>query len=98
MTIYQTHKVFWETTMDDAKCDLFCADPAKYLEGRDLSTAERRALIEKDCGALYALGGHPFILFHFVFRTGTPDKKMSMPLFKKYMDSIQPHGNPDFAT
>ena len=98
MSIYHMDKVFHEIVMDDAKCDRFRADPAAYVEGRDLSAEERRALLERDWATLYKLGGHPFLLFHVVFRVGSPDKLMNMPLFKQYMDSIQPHGSPDFTT
>ena len=98
MTIYHVDKVLHEIVIDDANCDRFVADPEQYLAGRDLNEAERSALVGHDWAKLYALGGHPFLLFHAVFRVGAPDKLMNMPLFKQYMNSIQGMGTPDFST
>jgi hypothetical protein len=37
-------------------------DPAKALDGKDLTRVEREALLKGDVGKLFKLGAHPFLL------------------------------------
>ena len=95
MSRYQVDKVFREVVLDPEKCGSFLQDRRAFLEGRDLTEAERRALVEQDYGALYAMGAHPFLLFGWAASTAGKD----MPsLLREYCEAVRPHGYPEWAT
>ena len=99
MSLYQVDKVLHEVTVDDARRVRFLAAPDQYLENRDLTAPERHALIDKDCAALYGLGGHPFLLATFLRRTGTRDGYgVDRELLRRYCEAIEPFGFPDHST
>jgi hypothetical protein len=68
MSHYATSRVMWEITRDRDLAAEFRADPAAVLDGRDLDIGERKALAAADLPALFELGIHPFVLYHFALR------------------------------
>ena len=68
MSHYATSRAMWEMTRDRDLAEEFRADPAAVLDGRDLDVAERKALAAADLRALFELGIHPFVLYHFALR------------------------------
>lgn len=42
-----------------------CPDPPPHPRGGSFTAAERQALADRDYGALYALGAHPYLLWSF---------------------------------
>jgi Aromatic-ring-opening dioxygenase LigAB, LigA subunit len=65
---YATSRVMWEITRDRDLAVRFHEDPGVVLDGRDLDERERAALTEHDVRALFELGVHPFIVYHFALR------------------------------
>jgi hypothetical protein len=99
MSLYHVDKVFHDVVMSTAEAERFRADPVAYCAGRDLTDAERRALVERDYAALYALGGHPFLLFAWLRAVADIDwGTAGLPFIADYCKAIEPHGIPDFAT
>jgi len=80
---------------DPAVRESFQKDPKQFLQDYDLTDQERKALAEKDYGALYALGAHPFLLQAFVMTVFPGDKRI---LLGEYVKAITPWGYPDFST
>jgi protocatechuate 4,5-dioxygenase alpha chain len=68
MSRYATSRVMWEVTRDRELAERFQADPGAALDGRDLDDEERKALAAADIRALFELGIHPFVLYHFALR------------------------------
>jgi hypothetical protein len=68
MSQYVTSRLMWEVTRDRDLAARYVADPASVLEGLDLTDAEREALIAQDIRALFQLGLHPFIVYHYALR------------------------------
>jgi hypothetical protein len=95
VTLYEVDNVMRQVNLGSEALDAFGADPAAFLEGRDLSAAEREALITVDSAALYAMGGHPLLLLNFVQRTTSGDRGSAL---RAHIDAIKALGNPDFAT
>jgi hypothetical protein len=95
VSLYQVDKIMREINLGADALEAFSADRAAYLEDRDLSAAERKALIKVDSAALYAMGGHPLLLLNFVQRTTPGDRGSAL---RAHIEAIQPLGVPDFAT
>jgi hypothetical protein len=95
VTLYQVDNVMRQVNLGSDALEAFSADPAAFLEGRDLSAAEREALATLDSAALYAMGGHPLLLLNFVQRTTSGDRGSAL---RAHIDAIQSLGVPDFAT
>jgi protocatechuate 4,5-dioxygenase alpha chain len=68
MSIYATSRVMWEITRDRDLAEQFRTDPGSVLDSRDLDPAEREALAASNIRALFELGVHPFVLYHFALR------------------------------
>ena len=68
MSHYAISRAMWEITRDRDLAERFRADPAAVLDGRDLDDQERKALGAHDLRALFELGVHPFVLYHFALR------------------------------
>jgi hypothetical protein len=98
VSLYQLDKAIKLLThnLDPVPFQRFVVDPAAYADGFELSEAERKALMEKDIGALYALGAQPFILQALGFRLGGETDFMAY--FKKYVAIVAPHGHPNYET
>lgn len=86
MSRYTTSRVMWEITRDRELADSFHADPEAVLDGRDLTDVERKALAANDIRALFELGIHPFVLYHFALRLAGG---FSMPFVQRYLGQLQ---------
>jgi hypothetical protein len=95
VTLYQVDKAMREVNLGDDALRAFSADPIAFLEGRELSAAEQKALVEKDSAALYAMGGHPLLLANFVQRTASGERGSALAA---HLEAIQSLGVPDFGT
>ena len=65
MSRYAVNKVLWTVARDDAKAAAYMASPDAFLADFALTAEERRQLLERDFGAMFAAGAHPFLLFTF---------------------------------
>ncbi len=95
MSLYQVDGVMREINLGEDALEAFSADRAAFLEGRELTAAEREALIAVDSAAVYAMGGHPLLLLNFVQRTTSGDRGSAL---RAHIDAIKSLGTPDFAT
>jgi hypothetical protein len=95
MTRYQADKILKEVVLDDAAAQAYRSDRAAYLEGRDLTDAEREALMAFDYVSLYSMGVHPFLLNGFVMKVWPGDRQTAQ---REYLGAIANLGYPDFAT
>ncbi len=95
MSRYAVDKVMRETLMYPQRRETFLADPAAYLEGRDLTDEERTALSALDYATLYKLGAHPFLLFGWAVRA---HKRELRSFVQEYKEAIKPYGYPDYGT
>ena len=94
MSKYQVDKVMREVVMDGKVASAFKADTEKFLDGRDLTAEEKKALIDVDYATLYRLGAHPFLLNGFTRLVW----KGEAALNAEYRKNIAPFGYPDFST
>ena len=95
MSLYQVDKAMRQIAIDDAAREAFLKDRACFLEGRDLTHEERKALSEIDYPTLYRLGAHSFLLYRFVRRVLPGDQKS---LEAEYCKNVAPFGRPDYST
>jgi hypothetical protein len=95
MSRYGVDKILKEVVLDEAAFRGYKEDRAKYLEGRDLTEEEHRALMEFDYRWLYANGAHPFLLNGFAMKAWPGDRATAQ---KTYLGSLADLGYPDFAT
>lgn len=65
MSRYAVNKALWVVSRDDDQAAAYMASPETFLEGYSLTDEERRQLVERDFGAMFADGAHPFLLFTF---------------------------------
>lgn len=86
MSRYATSRVMWEITRERELADRFQADPEAVLDVRDLTDVERDALATHDFRALFELGIHPFVLYHFALRLAGG---FSMPFMQQYLSQLQ---------
>lgn len=115
MSRFQIDKFIKYTDDDGERIAAFAADPTRYVEawqlrGEDaaprpvadggiLNEAERQAFSTEDYEALYAMGAHPYTLFHFVVAVDLARGPRPWPQFVAwYRDMVAPHGRPDFTT
>jgi Aromatic-ring-opening dioxygenase LigAB, LigA subunit len=92
---YQVDKIMREAILDPKVASALKADAEKFLEGRDLTGEERKALIDVDYATLYRLGAHPFLLNGFTRLVWKGDRAA---LNAEYRKNIAPFGYPDFST
>ena len=94
LTAYRTdpeaYLARWEAARDDP-------DPP-YPDGGRLTPEERLAFVERDWAALYAMGAHPYLLWHVVRSVHVAEGEDVREVSARYVESIRPHGHPDFAT
>jgi hypothetical protein len=96
MSLYAVDKIMREVIQHSAAREAFAADPKTYVKDRDLTAAERAALIERDFTTLYSLGGHPFLLVGFVVSQAPPAERASAA--DKYQATLVKLGYPDYST
>lgn len=86
MSRYATSVVMWDVTRDGALAEQFRTEPDAVLKDRDLTEEEHAALAAKDVRALFELGIHPFVLYHFALRLAGG---FSMPFIQQYLGRLQ---------
>lgn len=62
MSVYAVNKICRDALHDLTFRDAVKSDPAAAIASRDLSDAERRALLAGDVAWLYEHGCHPFLM------------------------------------
>ena len=95
MSRYEVAKVFREVVLGADERQRFLEDPDTFLAGRNLTDEERVAIVERDCGTLYRLGNHPFLLWCWIEQISSDGM---MTLVHKYVDAIAPYGVVDYET
>lgn len=95
MTRYALDKALWNYARDGQFKAAFDADPAGSLAGRELSDAERAALVARDTRAIFQLGAHPFLLYSFAIAT---NGGWSMEMMKDYVARLEGLGLGDIET
>jgi hypothetical protein len=95
---YEVDKVLRAVAKRAEERAAFRADPAAYLAGRDLTDAEREALLRHDYVTLYGLGAHPFLLWPFTARLAAEQGRTGREVMREYMAAITPLGRPDYST
>ncbi len=90
--------VLYEIDQTVETLERFATDPDGFLEGFDLTDAERTAFVEWDYGTLYAMGAHPFLLFQTVRSLGVHSGVPIPELLAQYREAVTPHGAPDYIT
>jgi Aromatic-ring-opening dioxygenase LigAB, LigA subunit len=96
MSRYAVDKVMRCVIQQRPMKEALLADPATFLAGFELEPAELRALAERDFTALYAMGGHPFLLVTFIGSISPPDQRAANML--AYQRSLADLGYPDYGT
>lgn len=108
MSAYMLNKFMRAVEMSDDAVRAYVADPAAFVaswldgapgpdqrpDDRVLTEAERAAFAAGDYAALYALGAHPYLLWHFteaVYIHETPWPELN----ERYREAVRPHGYPD---
>ena len=81
MSRYMLDKLLWQIDRDDEALEAYLADPAGYVaawersaaeprpphpDGGTLTAEERAAVVAVDAPAMYELGAHPYLLWHYV--------------------------------
>ncbi len=111
MSRYMVNKLMWEVDISDHALAEFKADRAGFVErweaippqppvptGGRLDEAERRAVIDLDWAALYAMGANPFLLWQFARSVTVPDLAGIDELISDFRVTVEPFGRPDFHT
>ena len=113
MSRYMVDKLLVEIDRTDEALSSFRADPVEYLArweeswdepapphpvGGRLTPEERQAFVERDWASLYAMGAHPYLLWHVVRSVHVAEGEDVRDVSARYVESIRPHGHPDFST
>jgi Aromatic-ring-opening dioxygenase LigAB, LigA subunit len=93
MSRYGMNKALWRLQREGGRAE-FLGDRQSALDGCELASEERDALLARDAATLYRLGAHPFLLWGALFDLAGRD-----PAYRtSYTDAIAPYGYPDHAT
>ena len=113
MSRYMVNKFLCEVESSDANLAAFKTDPERFIAaweglvespqppypaGGTLTAEERAACIESDMAALYAMGVHPYLLWHFVRAVFVPDRLTVEELSDALKTAVASMDRPDFAT
>lgn len=110
MSKYMINKLVRAIELSDATVKAYIADPpafvAEWLTGgagperhsddRVLTEQERAAFETRDYETLYALGAHPYLLWHWVEAVYLHEATWP-EMVEKYRAAVTPHGWPDFV-
>jgi hypothetical protein len=113
MTKYQLDKFMRAVEMSDAAVEAYVADPAGFVDAwlaapgtpdlptddRALTPEERDAFATRDFEALYSLGAHPYLLWHFTEAVFTHEFRVDSgwrDLVERYRAAVAPHGHVDY--
>ncbi|GAA3935707.1 hypothetical protein [Microbacterium soli] len=111
MSDYMIGKFIRSVEMDDAVLARYIADPAAYVrewlaggsgpeaatDDRILSPEEQAAFAARDYGALFRLGAHPYLLWHFteaIYEHEYTEGFGWRELVERYRAAIAPAGGP----
>lgn len=108
MSRYMVDKFVRAVEMSDEQVDRYRADPVATIDAwlaaagttvsstddRSLTPEEYDAFARKDYGALYALGVHPYLLWHFVEAVFVRDTTWAV-LKEEYRAAVSPIPTPD---
>ncbi|GAA1795420.1 hypothetical protein [Agromyces lapidis] len=113
MTKYMVDKFMRWVELSDERVAAYVDDPAGYVEGwlgagagaeaasddRELTAEEQAAFAARDYAALYALGAHPYLLWHFTEAVHahefTPEVGWR-ELVERYRAAVAPQGLVDY--
>jgi len=114
MSRYEVNKIMAYVDGDPEPLEQFSADPAGFvdawerratethvpsLDAGPLTDEERKAIIDLDYGALYAMGAHPYLLIHFARAVECDARGANFATWKEeYRAQVTPHGYPPFFT
>lgn len=113
MSRYMINKLMWQIDRDHEALEAFKRDPTGFIatwesppepptppypDGGALTTDERDAFLRGDYARLYALGAHPYLLWHFVRAVASTEGTNVGELSDSFKDGIRSHGVPDFTT
>ena len=113
MSRYMVNKLLWEVESSGDNLDTFKHDPAGFVASWELAAAtpqppypaggtltdeERRACVDVDFAALYAMGAHPYLLWHFVRAVLVSDTMPVEELSDALKRAVKPLDRPDFTT
>jgi hypothetical protein len=65
MSLYQLQKIIYHINRDSERRERYRRDPAKFVQGYELSEAEAQAILKVDTRALYQMGVHSLLLRPF---------------------------------
>jgi len=89
-------KALREVIQSDAALAAMKSNPQAFAANRELTDAERDALVAFDVRALYQMGAHPFLLNVAAMRSWPPPE--FMPRMQEYVRAVADLGHPDFTT
>lgn len=113
MSRYMLNKLMWEVERNDDDLAAFIDDPAGFVAtwqrryeapvspyplGGVLTEEEREACVDADYVRLYAMGAHPYLLWHFVRAVYVPDPMTVSELSDALKEAVALLERPDFAT
>ena len=113
MSKYMVDKFIRAVELSDAAVSAYVADPAAYIDrwlaggstpeaaadDRVLTDEERAAFAARDFEALYLLGAHPYLLWHFteaVYEHEYTPGSGWRELVERYRSAAAPHGLVDY--
>lgn len=110
MSKYMINKLIRAIELRDADVQAYVADPPGFVAGwlaggggpavhsddRVLTDEERAAFEARDYAALYALGAHPYLLWHWVEAVYLHEKTWPA-MVEEYRTAVTPIGWPDFV-
>lgn len=115
MSKYMIDKLLRHVEMGNERVAAYVADPEAFTrawvqggtgtaagapDDRVLTDAELRAFATRDYGALYALGAHPYLLWHFteaVYEGEYRDGFGWRELVEQYRAAVAPQGVVDYV-
>jgi len=113
MSRYMLNKLLWEVESDNEHLASFKQDPAGFVAswelmaatpqppypvGGTLTAEERQACITVDYAALYSMGAHPYLLWHFIRAVLVPDLMTVEELSDALKQAVAPLDRPGFTT
>ncbi|WP_137844713.1 hypothetical protein [Microbacterium sp. 2FI] len=109
MSKYMLGKFMRAVEMSDRAVAAYVADPGAFVDAwlaeagrsdlpsddRVLSPPERSAFATRDYAALYALGAHPYLLWHFIEAVYSHEVGWR-DLVEQYRAAVTPYGHVDY--
>lgn len=113
MTKYMIDKFMRAVEMSNESVDSYVADPRSFVDewlagggrpdavtdDRILTAEEHEAFARRDYEALYRLGAHPYLLWHFteaVYEGEYTPERGWRQLVEEYRAAVAPHGHVDY--